>query len=803
MMALLPIALAFQVSVGVSIGTDSAERAARAKRRANREMLLDDSFPERRRREGRRIPLTDELRASAFRDATAKSLLLRARIARMTQDSLLLSYDASTYQRLSVGLGFKAFGRDRLAVRSEAAAQVQWMRGRGAWVDVKGSRSVVPIVGKDGGDADVSMGAPIPYYPGREDLWIGGGMAQAQVDEREFVNPIAEGAEAYYTYESGDSLIITLPDGKRITLRELKIQARWPKWNLSVGSFWFDEGTAHLVRAAYRISMPLDVWDVEKDQREADRADTSVRARGRRNDGPPAAVKAFLSPMRVDVSAITIEYGLYNQRFWLPRSQALEGNAQVSFMRIPVTMEQRFKYQAVNGLDSLPPMPKGHQLGRIRAYRDSLDSAKTPKPVRDSLVRVATRAREKELEAIHDQECAATGSYTMLQRRYEGSVTVATRTPCDSTKLANSPDLPGSIYDPGEELFSIADRDALVKSLSFGLQPAWGPQKPQVEWGLSQTRYNRVEGFSTGLVLSSVLGRGYTAALGARGSYADRQLNGDLSLSRTNGRSTLRGTVYHHLDVMTDWGTPLSFGASLASLLYARDEGAYFRTWGAELAGTHPKWGTLDWRLFAEQEWKADVNTRWSLFGGGNDSRFIANPLAQKATEVGGSLRLHSSVGLDPDGFRLLTDVRAEAEGGDFSFARGLFDATLSHGLGKHLAASLTASSGYSGGTVPVQRLFYLGGLQTVRGQTALTASGNAYWLTRAELGFGGVSARTVVFGDVGWAGDRRNWSTPGRPLSGVGVGYSMLDGLIRFDVARGLFPAKQWRADVYLEAKF
>src|ERR1035437_1564254 len=25
-----------------------------------------------------------------------------------------------------------------------------------------------------------------------------------------------------------------------VSLRELKIEARWPKWNLSVGSFWFD-----------------------------------------------------------------------------------------------------------------------------------------------------------------------------------------------------------------------------------------------------------------------------------------------------------------------------------------------------------------------------------------------------------------------------------------------------------------------------------------------------------------------------------------------------------------------------------
>ena len=55
----------------------------------------------------------------------------------------------------------------------------------------------------------------------------------------------------------------------------------------------------------------------------------------------------------------------------------------------------------------------------------------------------------------------------------------------------------------------------------------------------------------------------------------------------------------------------------------------------------------------------------------------------------------------------------------------------------------------------------------------------------------------------MGWAGDRRDWAKPGRPLSGVGLGTSVLDGLIRFDLARGLFPRRQWRADLYLEAKF
>ncbi|MGH7653826.1 MAG: hypothetical protein ACREN6_04100 [Gemmatimonadaceae bacterium] len=832
-MILLPIALAFQVQVGVSVGSDSAEKARQKLQRAEMEAQSESGAPPRRPRTFHRIPLTDALRASAFKDPAARTLLLRARVARLQQDSALASYDATTYQRISAGLGFKVFGRDRLAMRAEESSHVQWERGRGALVDVTGARSVVPIAGltkssansRGGSGMDISGMSPIPYYPGRDDLWIGGGLAQAQVDETQFVHPIAEGAEAYYTYQTGDSVIMTLPDGKKLTLRELKIEARWPKWNLSVGSFWFDETSAHLVRAVYRLSLPMDVWAEVKEENQIRRQDRrardstnlasgravdsgAVRAPGgrrapaREDDDPPAFAKAMLSPLKVDISAITMEYGLYNQRFWLPRTQSLEGEAQVSFMHVPVTLEQRFKYASVNALAAPLPIPP-RTISRVTALRDSLDSAGTSTALRDSLVRMAVRARAKELEAQQDRECATTGMYSTIQRRYEGTVSVATRIPCDSAKLANSPDLPPSIYDKGDEIFGTSERDELTKALTFGLQPAWGPQPVTFDWGLSKTRYNRVEGFSTGVSASSALGAGYTATIDARGSLADRQLNGDLSLSRTNGRSTITGTVYRRLSVMTDFGTPRSFGASIPALLYARDEGAYYRTWGAEVTGTTPQWGALTWRLFGEQEWKADVNTRWTLFGGGNDSRFIANPAAQQASEFGGALRLQSSAGLDPAGFRLLSDVRVEGAGGDLSYVRGLVEETASHSLGSLLAGSLTASVGYSGGTLPVQRLFYLGGLQTVRGQTALTAAGNAFWLGRAEIGTNNPASRGIVFADLGWAGDRTAWRMAGRPLSGAGVGWSFLDGLVRFDLARGIYPSRQWRFDSYLEAKF
>ena len=143
-----------------------------------------------------------------------------------------------------------------------------------------------------------------------------------------------------------------------------------------------------------------------------------------------------------------------------------------------------------------------------------------------------------------------------------------------------------------------------------------------------------------------------------------------------------------------------------------------------------------------------------------------------------------------------------EAATGDFGYARGLFETTLSRGLGP-VAASLTAAAGSSVGALPAQRHFFLGGLQTIRGQTAGTGYGEAFWMGRFELGTNQAGVRPVVFGDLGWAGGRDAWSAVVRPMSGVGIGASFFDGIIRMDLARGIHPKWQTRLNLYLEARF
>jgi hypothetical protein len=75
--------------------------------------------------------------------------------------------------------------------------------------------------------------------------------------------------------------------------------------------------------------------------------------------------------MRANLEGVTIDYGLYGGRFWLPRAQAAEGSAQVAFMRVPFKMEESFKYASVNGTDSLPKIPAAPKSLRDSLFGDS------------------------------------------------------------------------------------------------------------------------------------------------------------------------------------------------------------------------------------------------------------------------------------------------------------------------------------------------------------------------------------------------------------------------------------------------
>jgi hypothetical protein len=566
-----------------------------AAQQAQRPTVVRDSTPPDSvwRNAPRRLPVTAALLSTAFRDPAARELFSRARVARLAQDSSLQSYDAKVRQRLSVLVGIGKLGRERLFFRQESAARVQWQRDAGVRIDITGARVAIPPLGSPKVERDAvkesaidNDGSPIPYFPGSENLLISDLAARTDVNERELVNPLARGAEAYYTFRTGDSMSFRLPDGHAIELRELEVRPRVAKSNVVVGSFWFDVATGQLVRAAYRLAIPaqmvVGVYNEEGDSVKRPFLDKLLTT--------------MVQPMTAELSAIVVEYGLYGGRFWLPRSQSIEGSAQALLARVPMKLETSFTYASVNeplGLVAIhvdttvvdqlrrDPPPRGLDSAGRRKWRDSTRVA----------FAAAVKARQDSLNAGLKvgsmRQCDTSATRVVTRYRSTARIPTEMRVPCDVDKLIASSDLPASIFDPGEDVFGSAEAERLAADalgmaaqapLSLGALP-----RPRIQLGPSMTRYNRVEGFSTGALFDQQLGAGLSATAIGRFGFADKRPNVELSLARTDFTKTVRLNGYTRLVSANDWGSPLNFSSSLGALFFGRDEGFYYRASGAEL----------------------------------------------------------------------------------------------------------------------------------------------------------------------------------------------------------------------------
>jgi hypothetical protein len=753
---------------------------------------------------------------------SAANLLRRARAARVRVDSAIRSYDAISRERFTLGLAIRDAGRERTLLREESAGRVQWSADRGVRVELLGKRRQAGGLMGVSASSAVENSTPIPYFPGKEPLWLVGNSSfvTSTTSERSEVHPLADGAETYYNYTLGDSISIGLPDRTRIMLRELRATPKRSNWRVLAASLWFDVRTAQLVRAAFRYSAPVDLWQ---------------QARTVRNpaDRPSRLLQFVSSPLKATMDAVTVESGLYEGQFWLPRLQVADFRLDApSQSTASVRIEQRFEYTTVNAvLDMGPPLPPATLA--IKARSDSLwgvdstyaaqrDSALLRARSRKDSIRAfaAYRAWEDsswkplraDLVALRKTQCEQTGTYTRYRTRYGRRLATEIYVPCDSVKLANAPIFQGDLMSQNESVWGSASRGSLVQSLGE-LQPLeWTPQPLRVSTNLEQFRYNRIEGASMGGLVQQELGSGIRWEGNARVSFGDRQANGELFVERTGYKRSLRAGAYRRLVQADDYGAAFALGTSLQNLFSGLDEQFYYRAAGAEITRTtrgETGGGALTWRVFGEHQSPADPRARFTVQSLWRDSaRFGQNVIdtirSSAGTYGGASVRWRALRGDEASGWRISTDARAEAASGTTTFGRGATDLTVERRLPLRLRATVIGSVGASVGNLPVQRWWNIGGWQTVRGVIAGSQRGNAFWMGRAELQWEGMRRlQPVVFSDHGWAGDRRDTFSPTRRLRSAGGGVAFFNGLFRFDAARSLDAGAKWRIDSYAVARF
>ncbi len=724
--------------------------------------------------------------ADAYADSGAADLVSRARARRERNERLVTGYQVNVTQR--IGVGIRALRRDRMLFGQELAAHIDWHRDGPSRVEVTGARQRIPVA-FHGDQVPDDLDQNLQWLvldPAADYLRLVGDDADG------FVHPLSAGGEADYRYSSGDTTTLTLPDGRTLRLLELRVHPRRSDFKLMSGSLWFDADSYGMVRAVFAPARPFDI-EMDGDSGDAD------------------DIPAMLKPIRAEVRYITIEYGLYDLRWWMPRYFAIDAEAQASVMKVPVRFERVYEGYRVQGGGEPPPGAR-RPVGSVRMHERNLADSLSGDSVQALLNACVSRltdsiaAEQRRAPPEHGVRVQVSIGENRLRRRCWRVLNQDERwplevvIPADTASLLRSQDLGPPILAMGDVINERELRD-LGREIGAIPQQPWQFRRhlpSGVGSILKNARYNRVEGLSLGVDGSLDFGRLSLDGL-ARIGVADLEPNFELGLTRPTRNARFRVGGYRRLTAANPDTRPFGVLNSFGGLFMQRDDGEYFRTLGGELTGTNTGSGWWSGRLYVEGERTAGVHTQFSLPHLFHDStRFRPNIDAQPAREVGGSLTLRGTRVL---GRNVLIggDATLDGASGTFDFGRGALTlrATVT-GVGP-IAVGLEGGAGTSTGGLPAQSRFYLGGPATLRGYTGGAASGDAFWRGRAEAGTQLPVARIMLFTDLGWAGARSVFMS-GKPLWGVGTGVSFLDGIVRMDLTRHLRQPRGWRFDLYLD---
>jgi hypothetical protein len=709
-----------------------------------------------------------------FRDPATAELFARAQVRHIRQDALVHDYRAIVRTRLEASAGRSRFARQTTLMAHESVAEIAWQRPNDLKVQVLGARAVAPvirIIQGLGGDVEDDVERDLRRQMVMDRPWfipraLGDSIRLMGVPEHAALHPLADGAWEFYRYAITDSLQIVVPNR---TVRAYKMRVEPKRFGpaLVAGDMWIDAETADVVRFAM-VFLGDFLWETPDGETAADSAKAIEE-----NE----TVRKFLS-----VEAM-VEYALVDRTYWMPYRQLLAITAEVPWfvnLSIPAMAVTTFSEYSVNGNSPIEfAVPEADVAAEEDARLVRVRSADGIGLEPDTIAR--DRGVREERGYVRAGEWSG--------GRWEMEVP-----PADSLEAFAWDARLQTVEDP-DEARAVRERFAELSRLEQELPPEWlGRQR--INFALEQAadlvRFNRVQGLSFGGGVEFRPGPAFTSLLlTGRFGLADLRPTGAATWRRDGPVGRFDVFAYHDLQEVEPWTRGTGLGNSVNALFVAHDDADYYLGSGGGIAHTWNYGPLRNVEVRLGYEYQASVETATSsaiadLWG---DGTFPPNPPIADGHVFRGSVRREDRigvVGIDPG-----VEVLAGGAGAGVRVWAGARVPFTILGLG---GAFQTKAALVRGDSLP-QLALRLGGPSTVRGYDYGSRTGRELWAAQLDLAL--LRSRLispVVFFDIGdtFAAD---------PLIGTGVGLSLLNGLIRFNLAKGVHPEESLRFDLLFRA--
>ncbi len=511
-----------------------------------------------------------ELDTVVYHDSATAILVRLAQARHQVQSQRLAGYRAKVFTRMEGHVGPSRFGPGWTVFKYETAARLHWTRPGNIKVDVEGARMAGTRM------PGFARGQMAAFFEDifSDDVWfipssIGDEITLLGLPDAPVLHPFARGAEQYYRYEITDSLRISHLQ-RTVVIVSLRVE---PRDSSVLGGSDAQRSLRRRTRDAQSFFSGR-LW-IDADSLDVVRLTGAFVGEHIGENDPDA-------PRLVNLEA-DVEYGLHQNRYWLPHRQVL--SAHWVFKYLPGAD------LVGSGITTLSDYEIDFAASEIAFAHEAADF-RDPTPWAE--IRLQNERGSAQVfgrwhcpnawdfdhgVAASDPRCGGS-TVTTVGIAADGSEWEISLPTLDSLRSFEFGEEWGEPVDlAGNESFENSMREIAAQVAGSSAAQLYTEPLGGVDWShvYNAVGYNRVQGPSIGAGYQFDMWPAYTTLhLNARYGFADGHLLGSGTWRREGVDGRFEVTAYRRVRDVEPWTSGTGVGNSLKALVLGHDDADYY-----------------------------------------------------------------------------------------------------------------------------------------------------------------------------------------------------------------------------------